>query len=519
MVDVLITIKNYRCFSDENPLSFNLRNGDTAFLGPNNSGKSSILKFFYESRPVWNYLLDIHNLDNLLRNNGNHSVGLLVDDGSDIFCRFNNRKINISVKIGNLELKFNIIESGGSSIGIEGCCFLISNNLLIPNGVDADEKYFLSDRGKIPLEEFFIVFKAISESVYIPSFRNIINLGENNRDYYDITVGKNFISNFMRWKLGNRTRISDIIIRTTNDIKNIFDYKSLELNPSENKEDILLIINNEKQYKLKEMGSGLTQFIMVFMTVALKNPSFILIDEPELNLHPTLQKKFISHLNSYSKNGILFATHSVGLARSMADQIYSVVKKDNSSIVKLFESMPKCAELLGELNFSTYQEMGISKVLLLEGPTEIKTFQQFLRKLDKEQEFLILPLGGNSMINGNREQELSDIKRITDKVYCWIDSEKESADKEMLNNRKEFLESCKKLDFQAQASERRAIENYFTERAIKRVRGENSRALDHYEKLNSSEENWSKSENWRIARFMEIDDIKNTDLGKFLLEL
>lgn len=27
---------------------------------------------------------------------------------------------------------------------------------------------------------------------------------------------------------------------------------------------------------------------------------------------------------------------------------------------------------------------------------------------------------------------------------------------------------------------------------------------------------WSKDENWRIAREMELNDIKNTDLGRFL---
>ena len=47
-MDAELTLKNYRCFSDESPARFSLRRGFTAFVGVNNSGKSSLLRFFYE---------------------------------------------------------------------------------------------------------------------------------------------------------------------------------------------------------------------------------------------------------------------------------------------------------------------------------------------------------------------------------------------------------------------------------------------------------------------------------------
>jgi hypothetical protein len=49
-------IRNYRCFSESKPLVFDLSPGFTAILGPNNAGKSAILRFFYELRPIWNVL-------------------------------------------------------------------------------------------------------------------------------------------------------------------------------------------------------------------------------------------------------------------------------------------------------------------------------------------------------------------------------------------------------------------------------------------------------------------------------
>lgn len=67
--------------------------------------------------------------------------------------------------------------------------------------------------------------------------------------------------------------------------------------------------------------------------------------------------------------------------------------------------------------------------------------------------------------------------------------------------------------------ERRAIENYFTDDAIKAVKGDKYKALGPYEKLERTPMPWAKSENWRIAHKMILDDIEETDLFKFLKQL
>ena len=67
--------------------------------------------------------------------------------------------------------------------------------------------------------------------------------------------------------------------------------------------------------------------------------------------------------------------------------------------------------------------------------------------------------------------------------------------------------------------ERRATENYFTEAAIRRVKGEKYRALAPYEKVADVPLGWQKSENWRIAREMTLADLEGTDLLPFLQSL
>ncbi|RMH35316.1 MAG: hypothetical protein D6690_08900 [Nitrospirae bacterium] len=67
--------------------------------------------------------------------------------------------------------------------------------------------------------------------------------------------------------------------------------------------------------------------------------------------------------------------------------------------------------------------------------------------------------------------------------------------------------------------ERRALENYLSDRAVKTVKGEKYRSLEPFESLRQLFPSWAKEENWRIAREMKPDEWQKTDLGKFLIDL
>jgi hypothetical protein len=131
----------------------------------------------------------------------------------------------------------------------------------------------------------------------------------------------------------------------------------------------------------------------------------------------------------------------------------------------------------------------------------------------------MLPLGGNALINGSSEAELSEVKRISTNVAALIDSERSQEGAALSPDRKAFMELCRKLAINCHALNRRAIENYFSHMAVKAIKGQKYRALAQYEALNAAPVAWSKEENWRIARQMTKSDIGETDLGKFIADL
>ena len=188
-------------------------------------------------------------------------------------------------------------------------------------------------------------------------------------------------------------------------------------------EQTLQVFINGRSFRLTELGSGLTQFILVLANVATKQPTYILIDEPELNLHPSLQLDFLTTLASYAREGVLFGTHSLGLARASADCIYSLRKAaEGQSEVTDLETTPRLSEFLGELSFSGYRELGFDKIRLVEGRTDVKTIQQFLRRYRTDHQVVLLHLGGS--IDDSREAELEEVLRISHNVFALVDSER-----------------------------------------------------------------------------------------------
>src|SRR5262249_2047601 len=159
-------------------------------------------------------------------------------------------------------------------------------------------------------------------SIYIGAFRNAIHVGTQT-GYYDLQIGEAFIAQWRNWQAGASQRGRDAAFQVADKVRQIFGFRQLQIHPSNDGKTLVVFVDG-KSYLLPVLGAGIAQMIVVRANVAMKNPSSIFIDEPELNLHPTLQRDFLAALGGFAQEGVVFATHSVGLAQSEADLVYSV---------------------------------------------------------------------------------------------------------------------------------------------------------------------------------------------------
>ena len=171
---------------------------------------------------------------------------------------------------------------------------------------------------------------------------------------------------------------------------------------------------------------------------------------------------------------------------------------------------------MGELSFSQFHELGFNKLLLCEGVTEVKTLRQILRHWKLDATVMLVPLGGTSLIDSKRQDELSEFKRFGVEVFVIVDSERDSAETSKADRTK-FIVQCEKLfgEGHAMQTKYRATENYFTAEAIsKAMRSDKYTPLEPFQNSKNLALFWGKNQNWRVAAEMTKDDWLKTDLGK-----
>lgn len=554
-----IVIRHYRCF-DIAEIDFS-EQSTIAFVGVNNSGKSTLLKFFYECRHLFALLGSA--TGNLVRAAlGRIQETRLFEDQerfdfstpSAIFSTLSHQPISIDLHLGCPAPYTWLTEEHPAPLPARRCLYpkvvrltiayphhphdLLKWSLTIlklshgrydPALVEAprlyEERYLLyQEDSVVDLSSLQRTCFHLSNTLYIGAFRNILNVATPKTRYYDLEVGAGLIKAWQDlWNSGPENQ--KILKNVTNAIAETFRLQNLaiEVDPSQ---DNLIVNLNGLRYRLSEEGAGLSQFIVILTNVAVSQASYILIDEPELNLHPTLQRKLINELELYAAKGVLFCSHSIGLARAEAHVVYWVSQNTNG--VSALRKLPKKANLavfLGELGYGDgYTELSRSKILLVEGPTEIKVMRELLRKFHLDDEFILVHLGGGSGINGKYREQFEEIINLHGDIqlFSMIDSEKSSARAKLEQPRIDFLNVCRQFKVTCHILELRAMENYFTQKAIdKTFPNRRYHALKPYDRLKDlpATRRWSKDQNWKIARNLSMAELMQTDLGQFLASL
>lgn len=528
-----ITVSGYRCFGNSNALSFVLADGMTALVGPNNAGKSAVLRLFYDLRDVANRF---KNRANWLADLNNHQVRPVFPKADDV----GDSKFTDYAEAKQIRLSIGPIDSNPASIGTIEAPRHIDIDIL-PTGhtslsvrddapgfrVDRDSIWMehvngtiikMNSKDTLDLSHWEQVFADLATIIYIPAFRNAINSGTEESRHFDVLVGSHFVRQWDSVKRNaakrtGRRRIADI----TEEIRRLFGFNSLEINASQDHSTLLLTINGSP-YRLDEVGSGIAQAILALAAVTKRRPSWIAIDEPELNLHPSMQGEFIDMLAKRASRGVLMATHSIGLSRATGARSYSM-NRDADGLVRIrpLESTPRLSEFIGLMSYSGSAGLGYEAVLLVEGVHDVRVAREWLRHVRLDHRVVVWPLGGESLIDKNREFELQEVRRVCSSVFVLIDSERRSPDDEMPHKRAQFVAMCHANGFHAHVMEKRCIESYFPQRAIDAA-FPNCNFVAHAE-FQESRPSWGKASNWCIAAQMDAGEVLRNDVGEFLMSM
>lgn len=149
--------------------------------------------------------------------------------------------------------------------------------------------------------------------------------------------------------------------------------------------------NNLPKYEVAQRSDGFKHFVSILLNLSvetrrIKN-KIILIDEPEIHLHPSGQKYLRDELLRIAKDNIVFfATHSIYMVdKKNLDRHFSIKKTNGKTVViQIEKDNPYREEVLYEALGTSILEHIEPNVLIFEGKTDRDIFELYTRKFKKE---------------------------------------------------------------------------------------------------------------------------------------
>ena len=249
-----------------------------------------------------------------------------------------------------------------------------------------------------------------------------------------------------------------------------------ELNSDRTEEDISTITYTEYGRRLDVLysGTGLKHFLDVLIKAIVSKAQVLLIDEPELGLHPDLQRQFLAFLQRFSHDTniqVFMATHS-SVMLDHADSV-TVFRVKNTKGRRDITKIPKDAirTTLSDLGIRPSDLFNQDMCILVEGADDVIFFEHLVRTLYDDL-FGKLAIGVQQYGGGAADGIISgsiDITNITpaQQYALWIRDRDARPTDRPSTHATQFKNALSRAQAFCHILERREIEFYYPEAVLR----------------------------------------------------
>lgn len=272
--------------------------------------------------------------------------------------------------------------------------------------------------------------------------------------------------NFREQKLkGNFSKINEFVRVVTGN-------RSAILEIPHDRSDILVNMD-DKTLPLTSLGTGIHEVIILASAATVLSNQIICIEEPELHMHPELQKKFIEYLDSETTNQYFITTHSASILDRTSTAIFHVSNSAGVSRVTAVSSPAQRFSVCIDLGYRASDLVQANCIIWVEGPSDRIYLKWWISSLDPTLiegiHYSIMFYGGRLLshltANDPEVEEFISLRRLNRHVSIVIDSDRKLRQKEINNTKKRVQAEIESSSGLAWITAGREIESY-TDRNI-----------------------------------------------------